>query len=121
LRAWSEGDEDGFLATLHPEIEWHTIGSFPGLQPIYRGHDGVIELRRLMLEAFERIEITAERITVDGERVHALSHWHARGKGSGADVQFATLEHLDVVQDLCIRRTAEQPTPEALERYGLAG
>ena len=80
-----------------------------------------MELRRLMLEAFERIEITPVRVTVDGDRVHAHCHWHSRGKGSGADVQFATLEHLDVADGLCIRRTAEQPTPEALERYGLAG
>jgi ketosteroid isomerase-like protein len=121
LRAWSEGDDEDFLATLHPDIEWHTIGSFPGLQPVYRGREGVMELRRLMLEAFERIEITPVRIVVDGERVHAHCQWYSRGKGSGADVQFATIEHLDLEQGMCIRRTGEQPTPEALARYGLAG
>jgi ketosteroid isomerase-like protein len=40
-RAWNEDDLDGMLAVCHPEVEYHPSGVFPGMQPVYRGEEGI--------------------------------------------------------------------------------
>jgi ketosteroid isomerase-like protein len=40
-KAWRDGDLDALLETLDPNVELVTSGSFPDLDPAYRGHDGI--------------------------------------------------------------------------------
>ena len=40
-RAWNEDDLEALLAICHPEVEYHTSGVFPGLEPVYRGRTGI--------------------------------------------------------------------------------
>jgi ketosteroid isomerase-like protein len=56
--AWSRGDVEGALAGLAPQFEFETSDVFPGLDPVYRGHDGV---RRF----FEEFNATWEDIAID--------------------------------------------------------
>ena len=39
--AWNRKDVEGGLALVHPEIEFHSSGEFPGLAPVYQGREGM--------------------------------------------------------------------------------
>ena len=39
--AWNRDDMDACLALMDPEVEWHTTGRLPDVEPVYRGHEGV--------------------------------------------------------------------------------
>lgn len=38
---WKRRDFDALVSRLAPNVQWRTAGVFPGLKPVYRGHDGV--------------------------------------------------------------------------------
>jgi ketosteroid isomerase-like protein len=93
-----QGDPD---ATFDPEvladdIEWIPTSSFPGPKS-YRGRDGCIEYMRTWSEEFESWSLEIEQlIAAPDDRVVALVHQRAIGKGSGAPVEM----HLGVVYDV---------------------
>jgi ketosteroid isomerase-like protein len=108
VRAAYEGflaDFDQNAAMLHPDVEWQT--SWPGLAPAVHGVEGV---RRWMVEfraPWEWLEIDVrEIIEVDEETVFVWNHLHARGKGSGVDVE---VDNYDVLTfrdgQVVLRRT----------------
>lgn len=74
-----------------------------------------------MFDAFEYFEVTAEQIVERDDRVLVLARWRARGKESGAEVEFASVEEYEIRDGLLFRRHAREATPETMERYGLAG
>lgn len=39
--AWNSGDFDAALEFVADDIRWETTGLFPGLEPVYEGHQGV--------------------------------------------------------------------------------
>jgi hypothetical protein len=79
------------LELYHPEFEWDTThhpiaGVIAG--KVYRGHDGLRAWNRAWNEAFEgRIDELDELIDV-GERVVSVSSMSARGRHSGAPVEW---------------------------------
>jgi len=81
IAAWSRGDLEGTLEHFDPEIEFVTSGAFPGVEPVYRGHDGFRQFWRDFRETWERISIAIERI-VESEpfRFAAVGHFEATGR-----------------------------------------
>jgi ketosteroid isomerase-like protein len=88
LDAWNRGDIDAFLAACHPEFEWHSGGGFPGLDPVYRGHEGFRKFERDFRDTWESLTITLEEVCDAGERVAARGTFHARGR-DGLNVKSA--------------------------------
>lgn len=82
--AWNRDDVEAALALLH--VEWRTSGVFPGLEPVYRGHDGVREFWRALKEPWEYFLIHLERVVPEADAVVALLEFEAVGKESGAKV-----------------------------------
>jgi ketosteroid isomerase-like protein len=79
--AWSRGDTEETLAVLHPEIEFVSSGVFPGVEPVYRGHEGFLQFWRDFRDIWERITIEIERFVEAGPtRLVAVGHFDATGR-----------------------------------------
>src|SRR5262245_37966572 len=78
-----EEDEQGWLQTLHPEIEWHPLeeGHIPS-----HGLDGARGVRRRWLETWEGHSGEIEEVRGEDEDFVATVHSRGRGKGSGVQV-----------------------------------
>ena len=62
LAGWSRGDLEQAMEGLDPEIEFITSGVFPGLELVYRGHDGFRRFFTDFREAWEDISIEIEQL-----------------------------------------------------------
>jgi ketosteroid isomerase-like protein len=62
LDAWSRGDLEGTLEVFDPEFEFVTSGIFPGLEPVYRGHDGFRRFWADFRGPWQGIAIEVDRI-----------------------------------------------------------
>jgi len=80
IDAWSRGDREAWLSQLPPEWEFHTSGVFPGLQPVYRGREGAVDLWDAMRGPWEQFAITVERIEAVRDKVVALVTFRVQGR-----------------------------------------
>jgi len=71
---------DAILAIFHPDVEVVTSGVFPGLDPVYRGHDGYRKFWRDFSDTWESILISVHELRDCGERVLGLIAFEARGR-----------------------------------------
>lgn len=81
LGAWSDGDLEGALENLRPDLEFVTSGVFLGVEPIYHGHEGFRLFWRDFRDTWEQIRIEIRHI-VEGEphRFAVVGHFHAMGR-----------------------------------------
>ena len=79
---WREKDLEAWLDKFDPQIELLTTGSFPDLEPAYRGHDGLRTFWDDMLAPWESFQLNVERIVEDEDRAAVAVSFHARGRGS---------------------------------------
>src|SRR5881628_301675 len=84
--AWDRGDLDAWLEGMHPDVELHTPGVFPGFDPVYRGHERMAEFWRQLREAWEVFRIDIEQIEEKGDCFVVAIRFRAKGVGSGVDV-----------------------------------
>jgi ketosteroid isomerase-like protein len=91
-RAWaasSSQDEQAMRAELHPDVEAVPFGAtVEGMT--YRGVEEVMVdwWRNEILESWETFETVPEQFERVGDRILVTGHWHARGKGSGVELDF---------------------------------
>jgi ketosteroid isomerase-like protein len=107
----------GFLAA---DAEWFTPPGFPG-PPVFRGREGFVEFLRIWTEDFEDWSLKLERVIDAGDdRVVALFHHRAIGKGSGVPVEL----HQGFIYELeggrVVRMRNYLTFEEALEAAGLS-
>jgi ketosteroid isomerase-like protein len=112
-KGWNQDDFDAMAASLAADVEWRTAGVFPGLKPLYRGHDGVRRFWAAMHEAWELIEIDPRRFVEYDDKVLAEFHFHAKGRESGATVEMDWVQVFtfcddDLVVTVCGYRSAEE-------------
>jgi ketosteroid isomerase-like protein len=118
--AFAEGDLEGALARLHPEIEWH--GTKGGLDEgkVYRGHREVIAAFVDALEAWERQSLETTRYVDAGNRVVVFFHEVASGRESGATVETDTGVIFTVQDGSVMRVDPFMDRDEALREAGVA-
>lgn len=116
---WNRRDFDAMVRRLAPDVVWRTAGVFPGLKPMYRGHDGVRRFWNSMQEAWDVIEIQPERFVEHEDKVLAQIHFHARGRESGAEVKMDWLHVFTFEGDDVVEVAGYQNTDEALAAEGL--
>jgi ketosteroid isomerase-like protein len=86
MQAFNRGDVEAVLQFLDEEIE---IFSSPELANpgTYHGHEGYQQWLSNWLEVWDGFEVDVEHVeAVGGRHVVAAIHQHARGKGSGVEV-----------------------------------
>jgi len=70
------------VQVCHPDIEWHTL--WPGLEPVYRGHEGIRAWGHAILEIFENPgSEVVELLDVDDHRAVLHLRVYGRGRESG--------------------------------------
>ena len=102
LAAFSRGDFDASLATMHPDIEWHVFIQLPELtQSVYRGKEEVRMIWTRITAPFDDFRVEVEEILyADDEHSLLRARFHARGSGSGIEVDRLVYYHLRVTDGL---------------------
>jgi ketosteroid isomerase-like protein len=77
------------------DVVWDARGpQIPGLDHVYRGHDGIRAFWRQWLEAWEEIEFeTGEPVELDDGRVRVLVRQRNRGRGTGIWIEMDPYHH----------------------------
>ena len=92
LEAWNRRDLVWILEQAAPDLEFNTAQIFPGIEPIYRGREGMVEFWTTFIEepwALFRLEVDA--LDPAGEdRVLALITFHGTSRESGEEVAIPT-------------------------------
>jgi ketosteroid isomerase-like protein len=106
--------------TLAPDAEWIPDPKAPlGLRPVYRGREGFVEFMRTWTENWDW-SIDLERVIDAGDdRVIAMFHQHATGKGSGATVEMHMALLYELENGRVIRMRNFIDPADALEAAGL--
>jgi ketosteroid isomerase-like protein len=81
IALWNEGDFEGALEDLEPDIEWYTSGDIPGFDPVYRGHDGVRRFWRAWTETWESMTADIEQVFERETELLVHARFRARGRG----------------------------------------
>jgi uncharacterized protein len=86
IDALNRADVAALLARVHPEFEWRTLESSP-VAGTYRGHEEVRGYVEDWFATFEGLRIDVDEMTEAGDQVLAVVRGHARGRGSGIEVE----------------------------------
>ena len=116
--AWSRGDLEGLLETMGEEIEFHTSGVFPGLDPVYRGHEGMRKFWDDFREPWQSLAIAIDHFREQGDRIVALYNFEAVGR-DGLSVHREAANVLTVRDALAVRIDAHGSWRAALEAVGI--
>jgi len=80
IEAFNRGDFDAVAELIHPEIEVIRLGGLPTVS----GRDAAFGL--MLPDAFESQELVIDDIRVEGDVVLVSGPFHARGAGSGIEL-----------------------------------
>jgi len=89
---WNSGQVDDWLELFHPEIEFRPSGAMPGLQPVYRGRDGIRRLMHELTEALEEFHAEPKELVEEDGFVGVVLRLAGTGRGSGVPVEM-TFHH----------------------------
>jgi ketosteroid isomerase-like protein len=112
-------DVDTLERLLDPEIVWIQNPNAPD-PGVLRGHDGVRELQAMIDDAFEDVQLDADRFLESGETVVALGQVWARGRGSGVEIREARAWVWSLRDGKVIRHQPFNDQRAALEAAGLS-
>jgi ketosteroid isomerase-like protein len=80
LEAWNNGDVEGMLELLEPDVGIHLSGAFPGLERDYRGHEGLRTFWREMNDMWHPLEMEAGEIEPLGDLLLSGVIFRATGR-----------------------------------------
>jgi len=116
--AWNAGDVDAMLAMFDPNLEYVSSGVFPGLEPVYRGHEGWLRFWREFRGTWDSLNIEVDELRDLGDRVVALLAFDATGR-DGIRVR-RPLANVWTFRSARVTRLEAFGSPaEALEAVGL--
>jgi ketosteroid isomerase-like protein len=112
--AWNRGDLDGWLELMHPDVRLSAAGIFLGLEPEYRGRDGLARFWRQIHEPWEGFALEVERLDEAGDDCFvAAIRFRARGVESGVEVDMPFGHALRVRDGLAVEIFARASPEEA--------
>lgn len=80
LERWSDGDLDGFLEAVDPELEWRSSGIYPGVEPVYYGHEGFRRFWRDFREIWDELKMELREVVEAGDQIAFSYHFDAIGR-----------------------------------------
>ena len=121
LEAWNRRDLVWILEQAAPDLEFNTAQIFPGLEPVYRGREGMVEFWTTFIEepwALFRLEV--EALDAAGEdRVLALITFHGTSRDTGEEVAIPYAHLATFRDDEVTRIDAYSDWDEARRAAGL--
>jgi ketosteroid isomerase-like protein len=122
LEAWNRRDLVSILEQASPDLEFHTAQLFPGLEPVYRGREGMVEFWTTFIEepwALFRLEVKSLEAAGD-DRVLALIRFHGTQRDSGEEVELEYAHLATFEGELVSRIDAYSDWQEARRAAGVA-
>jgi ketosteroid isomerase-like protein len=109
------------LSLLHPALVWEENSTFyPGLEPVYRGHDGYLRwLRQAVIEPFQEVAAVTNSFEDLGDEVLTRTRVRGVGRGSGVKVEMLIFTLFLVRDGKVARRRIYHTRDEAFEAAGL--
>jgi len=80
IERWSDGDLEGFIESVDPEVEWRTSGLYLGVDPVYIGHEGFRKFWDDFHEMWETLTMELRDVVAVGDRVAFAFHFDATGR-----------------------------------------
>jgi uncharacterized protein len=120
IQAFAAGDIEEMLSFIDPNGELHSaiIGGAEG--NVFRGHDGFRRWYAESMESFEKLSMEFTEYRDLGDRVLAFGHIHARGRGSGVEIDSPTGWVFTVREGQIERAEGFLSPTETLEAAGLS-
>lgn len=84
---FARGEHDWPFTVYDEDIVWQPIRA-PGTEPVYHGHDGVRRFWRDWFQSFANVEFEQLRYLDAGDTVVVVLTIRARGRASGAEVEY---------------------------------
>jgi ketosteroid isomerase-like protein len=116
--AWNDDDLEALLAICHDEVEYHTSGVFPGLQPVYRGKEGIGGWWNDFHEPWKQIKVIPERIAERPDGVAVLIRFEGIGR-QGIETTMRFINTIEIRDGLARRFDSQPVTDEAIRELGL--
>jgi ketosteroid isomerase-like protein len=115
------GDDDGVLADFHPNVEWRDLMHAPDVPERVRGVAAVRTIMDQWNEAFDEFTAEIDEYIDAGDRVVCVTHWRAKGKGSGVAIDLHAADVYEFKDGQVVRVTQGYPDKAAaLEAAGLS-
>jgi ketosteroid isomerase-like protein len=118
---WAARDPE-MMSLLDPLIEVYPDprSAWPGIEPVYHGHEGITRYLASIYDAFADYRAEPERVLDAAECVLVLAVERARGKQSGTPVQINHTAHIWTVREgLATRLDVNWDREDALKAVGL--
>jgi ketosteroid isomerase-like protein len=93
LGEWNRGDVEALIARTTEDFEWHPVLVASVEGGAYRGHDGFREFMGEWTSTWDSWNLEPEEMREYGDQVLVLTRVHARGRGSGVELD-QSLAHL---------------------------
>jgi ketosteroid isomerase-like protein len=121
FEAFSRAGLDALLEYVHPDAEYDVSAAIGPYAGIYYGRAAIRNLLADYFETWESVRLEPEDfIEVDEDRVVVPFRLHARGEGSGAEVEAQMTQVWTVRDGKAVRVAAYNDRTEALEAVGLS-
>jgi ketosteroid isomerase-like protein len=106
------------VLACHEEVEWHTL--WPGLESVYRGHEGIRAWGYAFLEIFEDAgQEVLEVVELEDHRVFLHLRLFGRGRGSGTPAEMHVFDLWTFREGLLVHRQPYYDREEAEAAAGL--
>ena len=116
---WNDDDFEAASRMMHPEVEWHSSGLFPGLPAVCHGIEEVRGWWTALKEPWEHFTIEPVEIWEEGDRAACLMQFHAAGKESGVGVELEFAAAWEFEEGLIRRYRSFVSAEEAKSALGL--
>jgi ketosteroid isomerase-like protein len=120
LDASSEQLDRAFREDLTEDFECRLPADYPEGEPVFRGRDGVDQLRAMLSETWDEWHFEPERFLDSGDHVVVFARIIGRGAASGAPVELETTHVWTMQGGRAISLHAYRDRREALEAAGLS-
>jgi ketosteroid isomerase-like protein len=117
--AYNEGDWDGALATMDPNVVFDLTRVAPDGE-VYEGYEGVKAFWRMLRDVFGDFRTDPEEVIDGGDRLFVLMHLHGSGMASGAGGEDFLYQVVTLRQGRAVRVDFFRNRDEALQAAGLA-
>jgi ketosteroid isomerase-like protein len=120
--AFNRGDRAGVLADYHPDVEVRDLQPAPDSPERLVGIAAVDAYWAQWQDAFDEFIAEIEEYIDAGDYVITVTHWRARGRGTGLQIDLRTSDVFEFADGKIVRATlAYRNKDEALKAVGLTG
>jgi ketosteroid isomerase-like protein len=118
--AWNKGDLESVLDRLHPDVEWEENAHvYPGLDPVYHGHEGFLKRQRDAFDAWEWFTVEDQEFIDAGDHIVVPLHLAGKGRHSGIEVKMTVCDVLTFRDGKVVRHRLYANRADALKAVGL--